>query len=129
MRAKSTFVRRQAVTLTRYNVTARCDTPNHFRFSPAVSLNPSIFTDLPFYRRFFIASVSTRKVQRRLFTLAARGLKSREAFPDKNALTDQYLEERDPSQTDVGTALALDDYSKTAAKFEREGRRCIQRLY
>ena len=42
-------------------------------------------------------------------TLPAREVKSREVFTYKNALTDQYLEPREPSQAEVGTALAIND--------------------
>jgi hypothetical protein len=63
-----------------------------------------------------------------LFTLDARGEKSHQSLSDKNALTDQYLEEGEPSQVSDGTVLALDGDSKTALDFEGGGKRWIGRL-
>jgi hypothetical protein len=94
----------------RYNVTARCDTPNHFSIS-----SRCLTRCIDFYRpsslpsRLFISSVSTDKCNIPcLHSLPAKG-KAGKAFSEKNALTDQYLEQREPSQAEVGTVLAIDD--------------------
>jgi hypothetical protein len=42
-----------------------------------------------------------------LLTLLPADGKAGKAFSDKNALTDQYLEQREPSQAEVGTVLAI----------------------